>query len=150
MRFKFLATSGTHNFPYGSLILLQLPLHLPVLILKGKNTSSFLLTLTICGLTVHSWLLHEIQFNRAALKGAALYRATQNGAGLNRAALDVAALKGATLNKVTFNRAASDKLLPKNITALKKKLFDKLKDFIILCHYLSLNNCECLKYHQLQ
>ena len=32
---KFFTTSGTHIFAYGSLILLQLPLHLLVLILKG-------------------------------------------------------------------------------------------------------------------
>ena len=47
-------TSGTHNFAYGSLILLQVPLPLLVLILKGKTTESLLLTLTISGLTVHS------------------------------------------------------------------------------------------------
>ena len=40
--FKFLTTSGIHNFPYGSSILLQLPLHLLVLILKGKNKGSSL------------------------------------------------------------------------------------------------------------
>ena len=32
--FMFLTTSGTHNFAYGSLILLQLPLHLPILTLQ--------------------------------------------------------------------------------------------------------------------
>ena len=32
----------------------QLPLHLLVLILKGKNTSSSPLTLKICGLILHS------------------------------------------------------------------------------------------------
>ena len=51
---SFFTTSGTHNFAYGSLILLQLPLHLLILILKGKITGSSLLTLTICGLTLHS------------------------------------------------------------------------------------------------
>ena len=35
LTFKFFTTSGTHNFAYGLLILLQLPLHLLVLILKG-------------------------------------------------------------------------------------------------------------------
>ena len=34
LAFKFFTTSGTHVFAYGSLILLQLPLHLLVLILK--------------------------------------------------------------------------------------------------------------------
>ena len=38
LTFKFLATSETHSFAYGLLILLQLPLNLRVLILKGKNT----------------------------------------------------------------------------------------------------------------
>ena len=42
LTFKFLAISGTHNFACGSLILLQLPLHLLVLILKRKNTGSLL------------------------------------------------------------------------------------------------------------
>ena len=50
----FSATSGTHNFAYASLISLQLPLHLLVLILKGKTTGSSLLTLTISGITLHS------------------------------------------------------------------------------------------------
>ena len=59
----FLRTSGTHNFAYGSLILLQLPLHLLVLILKGKNAGSSLLTLTISGLTLHYWLFIETHFN---------------------------------------------------------------------------------------
>ena len=35
LTFKSFITSGTLIFAYGSLILLQLPLHLPVLILKG-------------------------------------------------------------------------------------------------------------------
>ena len=39
----------------------QLPLHLLVLILKGKNTSSSPLTLKICGLILHSWLFTERQ-----------------------------------------------------------------------------------------
>ena len=33
LRFVFLTTSGTHNFAYRSLILLQLPLHLLILAL---------------------------------------------------------------------------------------------------------------------
>ena len=53
LTFKFLTTPGTHSFAYGSLTLLQLPFHLLTLILKGKNTGSTLLTLTICGLTLH-------------------------------------------------------------------------------------------------
>ena len=51
--FKFFTTSGTHIFAYGLLILLQLPLHLLVLILKGENTGPSLLTSTISGLTLH-------------------------------------------------------------------------------------------------
>ena len=35
LTFMFLTTLGTHNFAYGSLILLQLPQHLFTLILKG-------------------------------------------------------------------------------------------------------------------
>ena len=35
LRFKFFITSGTRVFEYGSSILLQLPLHLFILILKG-------------------------------------------------------------------------------------------------------------------
>ena len=35
LTFKSFITSGTHIFAYGSFILLQLPLHLLVLILKG-------------------------------------------------------------------------------------------------------------------
>ena len=35
LTFMFLTTSETHNFAYGSLTLLQLPLHLLTLILKG-------------------------------------------------------------------------------------------------------------------
>ena len=38
LTFKFLTTSETYNFACGLLIQLQLPLHLLVLILKGKNT----------------------------------------------------------------------------------------------------------------
>ena len=62
LRLIFL-TSGTHNFANGSLILLQLPLHLLVLILKRKNTGSSLLTVTISSLILHSWLFIETQFN---------------------------------------------------------------------------------------
>ena len=54
-------------FAYGSLILLQLPLHLLVLILKGWNISASLLTLIISGLTFHSWLFIELQPNGVAL-----------------------------------------------------------------------------------
>ena len=43
-----MTTSGTHNFAFGLLILLQLPL---------------LLRLTICGFTLHYWLFIEIQLN---------------------------------------------------------------------------------------
>ena len=60
---QFFNNIRTHNFACGLLILLKLPLHLFVLILKGENTGSILkgkntgaslLTLTICGLTLHS------------------------------------------------------------------------------------------------
>ena len=54
LTFRFLTTSGTHNFAYALLILLQLPLHLLVLILREKNTGSSLLTLTIFGHTLRS------------------------------------------------------------------------------------------------
>ena len=47
LTFKFFITSGIHIFTYESLILLQLPLSLLVLMLKGKNTGPVLLTLTI-------------------------------------------------------------------------------------------------------
>ena len=57
LTFKFFTTSGTHNFAYGPLILLQLPLHLLILILKGKNAGSSLLTLTISGLTYFTLLI---------------------------------------------------------------------------------------------
>ena len=63
MTFKSFITSGTHIFAYGLLILLQLPLHLPVLILNGKNIGLLLLTLTIYGLVLHSWLIIEIHSN---------------------------------------------------------------------------------------
>ena len=53
--FKFLNNT---NFAYGSLILLELQLHLLVLILKGYNTDSSLLTLIISGLTLHSLLVN--------------------------------------------------------------------------------------------
>ena len=54
LTFKFLTTSETHSFAYGLLILLQLPLNLLILILKGKNIGSSPLRLTICGLVLHS------------------------------------------------------------------------------------------------
>ena len=104
LTFTFLRTSRTHSFAYGLLILLQLPLHLLVLILKGKNTGSFPLTLTICGLTLHFRLFIEMQLNKF------------------------------TLVKVD-----------KNANPVKKHFFYESKRFIIPCHFLSLNNCECLK-----
>ena len=61
-------------FAYGSLILLQLPLHLLVLTLKRQNTGSLLLTLTIRGLTLHSLLVIEIQLNAAALNKFTLHK----------------------------------------------------------------------------
>ena len=64
--FKFFTTSGTHILGHGSLILLQLSLHLLVLILKGENAGSSLLTLIIFGPTFHSLLIIEIQLNEFA------------------------------------------------------------------------------------
>ena len=56
LTFKFLTISRTQNCTYALLILLQLPLHLLVLILKGKSTGS-----------LHSWLFTEIQNNKFTL-----------------------------------------------------------------------------------
>ena len=67
LTFKFFTTSGTHIFPYGSLMLLQLPPYLLALILKGKTAGSSLLTLTISGLTLNYWLFIEIRFNEFTL-----------------------------------------------------------------------------------
>ena len=47
-----------------------------VLILKGKRIDSSLLTLTICGLTLHSWLFIEIELNGIAFSGATLNKFT--------------------------------------------------------------------------
>ena len=57
----FLITSGTHIFGYGSLIL-----HLLVLILKGKNTSSLLIIFIFSDLTLHSWLFIETHLSGVA------------------------------------------------------------------------------------
>ena len=67
LTFKFFITSGTYIYACGSLILLQLPLNLLVFMLKEKNTGSLLLTLTIRGLTLRSWLIMEIQLNEFML-----------------------------------------------------------------------------------
>ena len=67
LTFTFFTTSGTHNFAHGLLILLQLPLHLFVLILRRRNTGSSPLTLTIYNLTLHFWLFVEIQLNEFML-----------------------------------------------------------------------------------
>ena len=61
--FKYFTTSGTPIFAYAALILLQLPLHLFVLILKELNIGLLLQTLIISGLDLHDWLLIEIQIN---------------------------------------------------------------------------------------
>ena len=63
LTFKYYTTSGTHNFASGLLTLLHLPLPLLVLTLKGKNTGSSPLKLTICGLALHFWLFIKIQLN---------------------------------------------------------------------------------------
>ena len=67
LTFKFFITLGTQIFAYGSLTLLQLPLHLLVLILKGKNTGPSQLTLTMCGLSLHFRLFIEIKLNEFTL-----------------------------------------------------------------------------------
>ena len=73
LAYKFFTISVTHNFACGLLIFLQLPLHLFILILKvKKNTGSSLLTLTICDLTLHSWLFIEMQLSGIAFSEAAL------------------------------------------------------------------------------
>ena len=48
-----LKTSGTHNLAYGSLTLLQLPLHLFTRILYGYNEVSLLLIFIIAGFILH-------------------------------------------------------------------------------------------------
>ena len=67
LTFNFLPTSETLNFVNGLLILLQLPLHLLILILKGEKIDPLLLTLTVGGLTLYSWLFIEIQLNKFTL-----------------------------------------------------------------------------------
>ena len=52
LTFKVFTTSETHSFAYGLLILVQLPLHLLVLILKGKNRL-IPIKINSCGLTLH-------------------------------------------------------------------------------------------------
>ena len=64
---KFFTTSGTHIFAYGSLIILQLPLHLLVLILTEQNVGSSLLPLRIYDLILHSSLFIEAHFQGVAL-----------------------------------------------------------------------------------
>ena len=67
LTFKSFITSGIHIFVYGLSILLQLPLHLLVLILKLQNTGSLLLKLIISGLILHSWFFIEMQFKEVVL-----------------------------------------------------------------------------------
>ena len=62
----FLTISKTHNFAYGSLVLLQPPLHLSILTLLGKNQGSLLLIFIICGFILHSLLFIEAHFNSFA------------------------------------------------------------------------------------
>ena len=57
LTFKPFTTSETHIFGYGSLIILQLPLHLLVLILK----------LITSGLTLHARFFIEMQLKQVAL-----------------------------------------------------------------------------------
>ena len=72
LTFKPFATSGTQIFAYGSLILLQLPLYLLVLTLKGWNTGLLLLTLIISDLPLHVWLFIEIQLSGIAFEEVVL------------------------------------------------------------------------------
>ena len=60
LTFKSFIRLGTQISAYGLLILLQLPLHLFFLILKGQNIKVLLLllTLTISGLALHSWFFY--------------------------------------------------------------------------------------------
>ena len=60
LTFKSFIRLGTQISAYGLLILLQLPLHLFFLILKGQNIEVLLLllTLTISGLALHSWFFY--------------------------------------------------------------------------------------------
>ena len=60
------------------MIVLQIPLHLLVLILKGKNAGSLLLTLTIYGNTLNPWLFIEIQLSGAALNKFTLVKVDKN------------------------------------------------------------------------
>ena len=61
--FQFLTTSETHIFPYESLILLQVLLHLLVFNTKTTKYGSSLLTLTISGLTLHFSLVIEVHIS---------------------------------------------------------------------------------------
>ena len=63
LTFKRFTTLGAHNFAHGLLVLLQPPLHLLALILKEKKAGLSTLTLIICGLTLHSLFVIEIQVN---------------------------------------------------------------------------------------
>ena len=55
LTFKSFTLSGAHIFAYGSLILLQSPLHL------------LALTLIISGLALHAWFFIEIQLKAVVL-----------------------------------------------------------------------------------
>ena len=61
--FTFLTASETYNFAYGSLIILQLPLHLFISALSGWNEGLLMLIFIICGLIFHSCLFIETYFN---------------------------------------------------------------------------------------
>ena len=66
LAFTFLTTSGTDSFAYGLLILLQLPLHLLILILKGKK-HRLIPKITIGAPTLHSRLFTQMHFNELTL-----------------------------------------------------------------------------------
>ena len=63
LTFNFFTVTETQILAYGSLILLQLPIHFFILILKGQNIGLILLLLIIYGLTLDSWFFIEIHFN---------------------------------------------------------------------------------------
>ena len=66
LTFKSFTVSGIQIFAYELLMLLQLPLYLLILILKGYNIGLLLLISAILGLNLHSRFFNEIQLNGVA------------------------------------------------------------------------------------
>ena len=74
LTFKSFATSGTHIFAYGSLILLRATTTFTCFHNKRiKYGLIAILTLIIFGLTLHAWLFIEMQ-----LKGVVLTKLNKN------------------------------------------------------------------------